>query len=390
MESEVVIIGAGASGLMCAITAAKRGRKTVIIDHNKSIGSKILVSGGGHCNFTNLNLGEEHYISSNPHFVKSAISRFGPQDIINFLNSHKIAHENKKNGQIFCKGTSKNIVEMLRKECIASGVEFFLNTKILSVVHTNCFVTKTDKMEIKSGSLVVATGGLSYPSLGASDLGFKIAREFKIKTTELKPALVPLVFGKHDRTKFSVLSGVSFKGRVSYKNTSFTDDILFTHSGLSGPAILQISGYWEPKNPVLIDFIPYTNIYHEITKKKKDSSKILFKNLLSHFIPKRLAEILCVENKITGSIGSYSEKYLKDVCKKIHNYEITPVDTEGYKKAEATLGGVDTSAVSSKTMESTKIKGLYFIGEVLDVVGHLGGYNMHWAFASGHAAGQFV
>lgn len=375
---------------MCAIASARRGRCVVVIEHGKTIGSKILASGGGRCNFTNLNSGPENYISGNPHFVKSALSRFRPDDFMKMLDMRGIPYEEKKSGQLFCRRSARDVVSMLRKECLDWKVKILTGVKIRSVSRRDLFNVRGNRMDIESESLVVATGGLSYRSLGASDFGFRIARKFKIDVTELRPALVPLIFNRSDKIFFSALSGISFRGRVSCGKTSFADDILFTHRGLSGPAILQISSYWKKGDHISIDIFPETDIFSEMMMKRQREGRMLAKNFISRFIPRRFAEVLCGRFRITKSLASCTADEIGNFCENLHGWEIAPAGTEGFENAEATRGGVDTFEVSSKTMESSKVKGLHFIGEVLDVVGHLGGYNMHWAWASGHAAGRYA
>lgn len=389
LQYDVVIIGAGASGLMCAIEAGKRGRRPLVIDHNSSVGKKIFVSGGGHCNFTNLDIRPEHYISDNRHFVKSALSKYQPEDFLQLINKYNIKYYEKKDGQLFCKSSSSQIIKMLLNECEEAKVDFLLDMNIKSVEKKNLFTIHTSKEIINSDSLVIASGGLSYKELGASNIGHMIAKQFGLKITEIRPALVPLCFGNSDKV-FKELSGISVKCRVSCGNTSFTDDMLFTHKGLSGPAILQISSYWQNGETIKIDLFTEKDIYNLLLKKKDSSGKVLVKNYLSKFLTKRLSEIWCQKNKLDKNIASYSDQELKNIAANLHKWEVLPSGTAGFEKAEATRGGIDTKEISSKTMQTSKTPGLFFIGEVLDVVGHLGGYNLHWAWASGHTAGQFA
>jgi predicted Rossmann fold flavoprotein len=390
MQYDVAIIGAGASGLMCAIEAARRGKSVVVIEHNPAAGNKILVSGSGRCNFTNTNTGPEHFISENPHFVKSALSRFTPYDMIAMLDAHGIPYEEKKDGQLFCKHSSKDILGMLTGLANDLGVEFIFSTKVVSVAREKSFAIKISRQTVEAKSLVIAAGSISFPTLGASDLGMRIAKQFGHKIVALRPALVPLRFGRDDKKAFSDLTGISFPARVAYGKTAFTDDVLFTHTGLSGPAILQISSYWNKGIPLIIDALPGVDIYTEMLAKREDSGKTHIKNFLYGYLSKRFAEAWCKKMGITQALNQCSEKELKRVARDLHEWRVAPYDTEGYGKAHATRGGVDTAEISSKTMESKNVKGLYFIGEVLDVVGHLGGYNLQWAWASGHAAGISV
>lgn len=390
MHYDVVILGAGASGLMCAIEAAKRGKSVVVIEHNPAAGNKILVSGSGRCNFTNTNTGPEHFISQNPHFVKSALSRFTPYDMIAMLDAHGIPYEEKKDGQLFCARSARDILDMLTGQVTDLGVTFIFSTKVVSVTHEESFAIKISRQTIDAAALVVATGGISFPTLGASDLGMKIAKRFEHTIIKLKPALVPLRFTRADEKAFSGLAGISFAARVSYGKTAFSDDVLFTHTGLSGPAILQISSYWNKGIPLIIDALPGVDIFSEMMAKRDKTGKTHIKNFLYGYLSKRFAEAWCKKMGITQALNQCSEKELKRIARDLHEWRVAPYDTEGYGKAHATRGGVDTAEISSKTMESKKVKGLYFIGEVLDVVGHLGGYNLQWAWASGHAAGVSV
>jgi len=388
MDFDVIIIGAGASGMICAREAAGRGKRVCVLEHGPNAGSKIRASGGGRCNFTNRFLKPENYISENPHFVKSAISRFTPDDFIEILRDHNISYVEKKEGQLFCKGYALDIVDMLRSDCENRGAEIFTNTRIDSLSHDSSFVMETSRGRMKAAILVIATGGLSCPELGATDFGFQCARRFGLKVTELRPALVPLVFYSAERNIFSKLAGISFRGKVSLGKTGFKDDILFTHRGLSGPAILQISSYWKKGNALTVDLLPDIDIEKIITEARAAGGKKLFKNFLRGYFCVKLAETISEREKLFVKIGDCSDKEIRKIAGNLHNWKVTPKETEGFKKAEATRGGVDTSEISSRTMESKKVKNLYFIGEVLDVVGQLGGYNLHWAWASGHAAGK--
>lgn len=340
---DVIIIGGGASGLMCAIEAGKRKRRVIVLDSSKHVAQKILVSGGGWCNFSNVKITEENYISENINFCKSALAKYKTEDIISFLERHNIPYQEKNDGQLFCKQSAKVLLVALLKECERYKVKIFHSANIKSVDKNENFQVVTDMGRFESVSLVVATGGPSFKKLGATDFGFKIAKKFGLRVTNIRQGLVPLLFNHDDLKKYSSLSGVSFNGRVSCNGKSFTGDILFTHKGLSGPAILQISSYWSQNDPIIID--------------------------IPAILPKKLAKI-----------------WPKRPC----NWKIIPGRLESYDLAHVTVGGVDTKEISSKTFESSKVKGLYFIGEVLDVAGELGGYNLHWAWASGHAAGQFV
>jgi hypothetical protein len=388
MNSDVIIIGAGAAGLMCAIEAGKRGRPVIILDHASKIGQKILVSGGGRCNFTNLNIQAENYISSNPHFCKSALARFTPQDFIALVKKHRISYNEKEDGQMFCNGSSRQIVDMLIGECNSSGVKMCLNCKIEEITKNRRFIVKTNSGMIESESLVVATGGLSYPNLGATGFGPHIASQFGLRIISPRPALVPFTFSRGDRERFAELSGVSLKAVVICGKHEFKGEMLFTHKGLSGPAILQASSYWADGEEIIINLLPGIDAKSIFMSSRQ--SRIEMKNLLSRYLPKRFAHKWCEFYLPSKPLCQYNDKELLDASRLLHEWIIKPAGTEGYKTAEVTAGGVDTDELSSKTMEAKKSAGLYFIGEVVDVTGHLGGYNLHWAWASGYAAGQYA
>ncbi|MBI5058112.1 MAG: NAD(P)/FAD-dependent oxidoreductase [Nitrospirae bacterium] len=388
MERDVVIIGAGAAGLMCAIEAGKRGRGVSVIDHSGKAGQKIRISGGGNCNFTNLNTGPEHYISQNPHFCKSALSRFTPGDFISLLVKHGIGYHEKENGQLFCSEGSASIINIIRKECDAAGVQIHLNCRISKIGKQGFFNVATSRGTFLSKSLVIATGGLSYPKIGATGFGHKVAENFGLKVTPLKPALVPMIFNRKDLAAFSGLSGVSVKAKVNCGNKEFCGNILFTHKGLSGPAILQISSYWNNGDTIHVDLLPDVDL-HEVFIEKRQG-RMEMKNLLALYFPKRFIQKWCEMYIRSKPVYQYVNKEIEDIVIRLKNWEIQPAGTEGYGSAEVTVGGVDTNELSSKTMETKKVPGLYFIGEVVDVTGQLGGYNLQWAWASGHAAGQFV
>lgn len=388
MEKDVIIIGAGAAGLICAQEAGKRGRSVLVLDHSQKIGSKIRVSGGGRCNFTNLHVSPEHYLSQNPHFCKSALSRFRPEDFTSLLTRHRISFHEKEAGQLFCNESSSEIIRMLRAECEKVGAGFLLGCTIKTVKQDGLFIVATDRGTFQSRSLVIATGGLSYPKIGASDFGLRIAEQFMITVIPPRPGLVPLTFSDKDRGLWKDLSGVSINVRVSVGSISFQGSLLFTHRGLSGPAILQISSYWNPGEAVSINFLPNINA-HELLLQNRRSRKELH-NLLSRYLPSRFIHTWCRYFELDKQVCQFTDKKLSDTAEKLHVWEIHPAGTEGYSSAEVTVGGIDTNEVSSKTMGAKNVSGLYFIGEVLDVTGQLGGYNLHWAWASGHAAGQYV
>lgn len=388
IKRDVIIIGAGAAGLMCAIEAGKRGRKVLVIDHAGKTGQKIRISGGGKCNFTNINAGSEHYISQNPHFCKSALSSFIPGDFISLLEKNGIGYHEKEKGQLFCDEGSGAVISMIKKECAEAGVEIHLNCRISGINKQELFKVMTNSGAFISGSLVIATGGLSYPKLGASGFGHRIADKFGIKITPLKPALVPLTFNRNDLRSFGELSGVSVKAMVSCGNKEFYGNILFTHKGLSGPAILQISSYWNNGDAVHINLLPDVDIFKVLIEKRQ--SRMEMKNLLALYFPKKFIQKWCEMYIRSKHVCQYTDKELKDIEGRLKAWEIKPAGTEGYSRAEVTLGGVDTDELSSRTMEVKKVPGLYFIGEVVDVTGQLGGYNLQWAWSSGYAAGQYV
>jgi len=389
LKKDVVIIGAGAAGLMCAIEAGKRKRSVLVLEHMDKTGKKIRVSGGGSCNFTNIHLSPDHYLSANPHFCKSALARFSPHDFIAMLESHGITYYEKEKGQLFCRGTSVDIVRMLHEECNKAGIEIHLNCRTGSIrTKAGLFFASTHFGRIEARALVIATGGLSYPELGATGLGHRLAAQFGLRIIQPKPALVPLTFSSKDMEIFSELSGVSVKSKVSCNNKEFSGNILFTHRGLSGPAILQISSYWKKGDCIHIDLQPDIDIYGKLIEKRQ--SRIQIKNLLAQYFPKRFIHKWCELYIKPKPLCQYADKELEGISKHLKNWEIKPAGTEGYNRAEVTLGGVDTDELSSKTMEAKKVPGLYFIGEVIDVTGQLGGYNLQWAWSSGYAAGQYV
>ncbi|MBA4123333.1 MAG: NAD(P)/FAD-dependent oxidoreductase [Acidobacteria bacterium] len=388
MRFDVVIIGAGAAGLFCAAQAGKRGRKVLVLEHNAQVGRKIIISGGGRCNFTNVNARPENFISQNPHFCKSALARYTPQNFVELVKKYRIEFYEKKLGQLFCRDSSGQIVEMLIDECRRAKVEIRTNCSAKNIFKNDLFEIETDQGKFTCESLVIASGGLSIPQLGATDFGYRIARQFDLKIVETKPALVPLVFQNSFPAKFKSLAGVSLDAAVSVGKTTFCENILFTHRGLSGPAILQISSYLKRGEKISFNLLPTKNAF-EILQNSKESRKELG-NFLGEILPQRFASAFC--ETITGSkpLKNYSEKELKAIAEKLHAWQIGFDETEGNRKAEVTLGGVSTDELSSKTMEAKLVKNLYFIGEVVDVTGWLGGYNFQWAWSSGFAAGEFV
>jgi predicted Rossmann fold flavoprotein len=382
MKFDVIIIGGGAAGLFCAIEAGKRGRKTLVIEHNAEVGRKILISGGGRCNFTNKSVSANNFVSNNPHFCKSALARYTPNDFLDLVKKHKIAYYEKTLGQFFCKESSRQIIEMLLDECRQAKVEIRVNCAVRNVSKGETFFVETTNGVFEAESLVIACGGLSFPKVGATDFGYKIARQYRLKIVETKPSLVPLVFTKLQLTK---LAGVSVDSIVSVGKREFRENILFTHRGLSGPAILQISNYWQKDKPVSINLLPTQNAA-ELLENNRDNKQNPEK-FLSKFLPNRVAETLFANNI---PLNQTSKKNLEQLAEKLNNWQVNFNETEGYHKAEVTIGGVDTNELSSQTMESKRVKGLFFIGEVVDVTGWLGGYNFQWAWSSGFACGQSV
>jgi len=385
---DIIVIGAGAAGLMAAIESGKRGRSVLVVDHSGRIGEKIRISGGGRCNFSNTSADHHNYISRNPSFCKSALARFSTYDFIAMLERHGIAYEEREQGQLFCVRGAHEILKMLAKECSGAGAQVLLNCRVSSISKDEAFTVITDKGTFVSGSLVAATGGLSYPKLGATGLGYRIAAQFGIKVTEVKPALVPFVFDPNDSADFVELSGISFEALVRCKSKEFQGGILFTHRGLSGPAMLQVSSYWDQGDALLINILPGIDMQEVFASKQHSTMEM--PTLLSQFLPRRFARFWCKRYGYLRPICRYNSRELMQVSTRMHNWEIFPAGTEGYGTAEVTAGGIDTEYLSSKTMESKKVRGLYFAGEVIDVTGQLGGYNLQWAWSSGFAAGQYA
>ena len=403
---DVVIIGAGAAGMMCAVEAGKRGRSVLLIDHAAKPAEKIRISGGGRCNFTNLHTGPENFLSENPHFCRSALARYKPFDIIALLEKYGIHFHEKKLGQLFCDDSAQQIIDLLKNECDLVGVTWQLPSTVSQIRYlesdsTNRFSRKrfliqTEHNTITTDSLVIATGGLSIPQIGASDFGYRVAKQFKIPVTPLRPGLVGLTVSPDNFVCFQNMPGISIDAQVSWHHTSFRENILLTHRGLSGPAILQISSYWKPGTAIYIDLLPQFSL-HELFKSQQYHNQRLV-NLLAHFLPKRFAQIWCdwvlarlaLPHLASKPVRQFSDTTVLQIAEQIHHWKVVPNGTMGYKKAEVTLGGIDTRALSSKTMEAKQIPGLFFIGEVVDVTGQLGGFNFQWAWSSGHAAGQAV
>jgi predicted Rossmann fold flavoprotein len=380
---DALILGAGAAGLLCAIEAGKRGRRVAVLERADRIGKKILISGGGRCNFTNLHCQPENFLSANEHFAKSALARYTPSDFIALVEKHRIPYHEKTLGQLFCDRSAQDITNMLEAECRAAGVQIFLNCKVQEVQRTAQFVVRTEAAEFQSSALVVATGGLSIPKIGATPFGYELARQFGLNIITTKPGLVPFLLGGKDYKLYSDLAGVSADVIASANNHSFREKMLFTHRGLSGPAILQISSYWEKNQPIQVDLAPDREVTSAIRAAKVRNSAAARAAFLG-ILPKRFAELWLEAN----ALANWTDDSLAQLEKNIHAWRVVPAGTEGYEKAEVTAGGVDTDELSSKTMESKKVPGLFFIGEVVDVTGHLGGFNFQWAWASGAAAGR--
>ena len=386
---DIIIIGAGAAGLMSAIEAGKRGRNVLLVDHAKKIGEKIRISGGGRCNFTNINTDSSKFISRNPKFSISALNQYTQNDFINLINKHNIKFHEKKLGQLFCDESAQQIIDMLLLECQRANVTLKKEVTITDTGKENgqyFIIVGSDKYF--SNSLIVATGGLSIPKIGASKLGYQIAKKFNLNIIETLPALVPLTFNEQILAMCKELSGLSLEAIVFFNKTFFQEGMLFTHKGLSGPSILQISSYWKSGRDIKINLSPKIDIFKYLESEKKTNPKYDIKNIISEILPKRLAFKICKENNINGNISELSNKLLKQLGNTINGWVINPTGSEGYRTAEVTLGGVDTNELSSKTMMSKKNPGLFFIGEVVDVTGHLGGYNFQWAWSSGFVAGQ--
>ncbi|MBS2001022.1 MAG: NAD(P)/FAD-dependent oxidoreductase [Candidatus Obscuribacterales bacterium] len=388
-DFDVVIIGAGGAGMMCARTAAGRGRKVILLDHSTKIGRKILISGGGRCNFTNTGATADSFVSKNPHFCKSALSKFTPQDFIALVKKHKIGFHEKKLGQLFCDDSASQIVDMLVEECDDAGARFQMDCKIFAIEKKDRFIISTSAGDFRCESLVVATGGLSIPQIGATGFGYDIARQFGLKIVETAPALDGFNFSKADAEHFKDLPGISLDTTVTCNKAAFRENILFTHTGLSGPASLQASLYWHKGDAIKIDLLPQFDAEKWLTRiKNSNNNKVEVKNVLSEKLPKRFAEKFTQMINLNRPINQLNEKQINSLAQNLHSWSLFPAGTVGYRKAEVTRGGVDTQELSSQSMESKKVPGLYFIGEVVDVTGQLGGYNFQWAWASGYAAGM--
>lgn len=395
-QVDVAVIGAGAAGMMCAAVAGQRGRSVVLIDHAAKLAEKIRISGGGRCNFTNIDTTPQNFLSHNPHFCKSALSRYTPQDFLALMKRYRIAYHEKHKGQLFCDDSAEDIINMLKAECALGNVAWRMPCNVAAIGKTGeLFRIETDAGEITASSLVIATGGLSIPKIGATDFAYRIARQFGLKMVEPRPALVPLTFDVASWQPFVPLAGIALPVEVETGARKargyFKEDLLFTHRGLSGPAILQISSFWEPGTPLTINLVPETDIAEALIGGKSTSKKNLG-NQLAQWLPARLADEWLVANGLKGDarVADMQDKQLRQLGASLNQWRIVPNGSEGYRKAEVTLGGIDTRELSQQTMMATQVPGLHFIGESVDVTGWLGGYNFQWAWASGVAAGQAV
>ena len=389
---DVIVLGAGAAGLFCAAQAGKRGRTVAVLDHAKRIGGKILMSGGGRCNFTNMYASHENFLCDNKHFCKSALSRYTQWDFVGLVSEYGIAYHEKALGQLFCDDSAKDILNMLLSECQKAGATVASQCEILSVEKTaSGFTLQTSKGEYSCESLVVATGGLSIPKLGASPFGYKLAEQFGLTVKPTRAGLVPFTLQEQDKSVLAELSGISLDANASFNDTSFNESILFTHRGLSGPAVLQISSFWQPGEAVEFDLFPHGDLLAELEQALQNQPDVFLSTALGAHYPKRYVQAalpyLGLANK---PLKQYQGKQLSEVARAFHQWQLKPNGTEGYRTAEVTLGGVDTDQLSSKTMMAKDVQGLYFIGEVMDVTGWLGGYNFQWAWSSGWVAGQVV
>jgi predicted Rossmann fold flavoprotein len=383
---DVIVIGGGAAGLMCAFTAGRRGRRVALLECNARVGLKIAISGGGRCNFTNVRAAPENYSSGNPRFCASALARYTPQDFVALVEKHRIAFHEKKLGQLFCDFSSRQIIEMLLAECAIAEVDVRCNCQVESVEKRDQFSLGTNLGTLECDSLVIATGGLSLPRLGASDFGYRMAQQFGLKSTRTRPGLVPFTLPEEERALFAPLSGISLPVVARADGASFAEAMLITHRGLSGPAILQVSSYWRESTDVTLDLLPQSRGTDWLLARR--DSKTTVEDLLAREWPARFAAAWCARYAPSRPLPQIRTAELEQLAHLVHQWPVRPAGTEGYAKAEVTVGGVDTSELSSKTMEARKVPGLYFVGEVVDVTGWLGGYNFQWAWASGHAAGE--
>jgi len=391
-EQNVIIIGAGAAGLMCAISAAENGKTVLVLDHANKAGKKILISGGGRCNFTNMYTEPSNYLSNNPHFCKSALKRYTQWDFIAEVDKAGLPWHEKKLGQLFSDNKSEAILNMLLDRCDQLGIHIQLNCAISGIQKQpdESFILTSSIKEYRCESLVIATGAMSFPTMGATDFGHRIAKQFGLNVTATTPGLVPFTFDANEKSRFEGLSGVSLDSEIRCGQQSFRENILFTHKGLSGPGVLQISSYWQPGKSITVCCLPDVNLYEELKQQQQDNPNKHLLNILKLHFPERVIEKFCAQTDLNKPLQQYKHSQLEEIANLFQNWNFIPSGTEGYKKAEVTLGGVDTDEISSKTFEAKSVKGLYFIGEVLDVTGHLGGFNFQWAWASGYCCGKAV
>ncbi|MGU3576900.1 NAD(P)/FAD-dependent oxidoreductase [Brucellaceae bacterium C25G] len=388
---DVVIIGAGAAGMMCAIEAGKRHRSVLLIDHAKRPGEKIRISGGGRCNFTNLHASPKNFISQNPHFCKSALSRYTQNNFITMMERHGIAYHEKVLGQLFCDGSAQQIIDMLLQEMKRYDVQLALSASVDSITkNDDCFLVKYSDVQISCHSLVVATGGKSIPKMGATGFGYDIAHQFGLRLVETRPGLVPLTFEPHLLERLKPLAGVALDATISCGKTSFDEAMLFTHRGISGPSVLQISSYWREGDEIKISMLPNSDVFDILKRQRAQNGRQELQTALAHHLPKKLAQTIAETKTNYAKLADMPDKEFRRIEVAINDWRIKPAGSEGYRTAEVTIGGVDTRDLDSKTMESNQVNGLYFIGEVVDVTGWLGGYNFQWAWSSGWCAGQVV
>jgi predicted Rossmann fold flavoprotein len=385
---DAIVLGAGAAGLMCGISAGRRGRRVLLLEHGAQAGAKILISGGGRCNFTNLEVTPDRFLSANPHFCKSALSRYTERDFIAMVERHRIRYHEKTLGQLFCNGSAREILAMLLKECAAAAVDLRVGHHITAATRADRFRIETDHGSFAAPALVIATGGLSIPKMGASGFAYDIARRFGLGIIDPRPGLVGLKFTGDMLALYQWLSGVSVEGIVSCGRQSFRENILFTHRGLSGPAILQISSYWREGDALSIDLTPRLDAENFLRERKRSRPRAELKNVLAEVLPARLAQAIAETVTAGGTMANLPDRDLAAVAARLKRWQVVPTRSEGWSKAEVTVGGVDTAALSSKTMEAREVPGLYVIGEAVDVTGWLGGYNFQWAWSSGWCAGQ--
>lgn len=391
LNADVVVIGGGAAGLMCAMTAGQRGRKVLVLDHSNKVGKKILMSGGGRCNFTNMYTEPENYLSANPHFCKSALAQYTQWDFIDLVCRHQVAYHEKKLGQLFCDNKASDILNMLLDECAQASVEIHTDCQIKTVSNMEPgFELQTSLGAVQCQSLVVATGGLSIPTMGATGLGYELAEQFGLALKPRSAGLVPFTLSKEQLKPLQPLVGSSAEVRISCGGQSFLENILFTHRGLSGPAVLQISSYWQPGQTIEIDWSPHVDLENHFLKAQQTRPKIELRTLLAELHTKKWAQVFTEHWLDSKPLNQYAPAALKDIARQLHSWQMLPAGTEGYRTAEVTLGGVDTDGLSSKTLEVKTRKGLYFVGEVVDVTGWLGGFNFQWAWASGYVAGCYA